>query len=313
MKRTPRCSVVIPTYNCLDFLPIAVASVWLQDIEDIEILVVDDASTDGTGAWLSREASRDARLIPLQGGGKGPGGTRNLAISQARAPIIAFLDADDYWWPNKLRSQLAFHEARSDVGFSFTDYLHVDPRGEVRGTCFEYWKPPYVDRSNFDFSIIENAELELLAANTVGTSTVVASRRALQNANGFATLSHSAEDWDLWLRLAGEGGVACSAATTATYLMRPTSETGNRSARIEAMRAIVGRYGEHRDAIAKKALQRANARISAAEAEQARLLGDPWGAARAHVGAFMKWPQRRTARAAAADLVATLTRTAGLR
>jgi hypothetical protein len=142
---------------------------------------------------------------------------------------------------------------------------------------------------------------------------VLASRRALQNANGFTTLSRSAEDWDLWLRLAAGGPVACSAATTATYLMRPTSETQKRGARIEAMREIIDRYGERREPIAKRALQRANARISAAEAEQARVLGHPWRAARAHVGAFMQWPQRRTARAAAADLVATLTKAAGPR
>src|SRR5262249_49063411 len=147
---------------------------------------------------------------------------------------IAFLDADDLWWPHKLARQLEYHGLNQDVGFSFTDYLHVDPRGEVRGTCFDYWRPAYIDRADFGFKTISDPEFELLAANVVGTSTVVASRKALQNANGFASASQSAEDWELWLRLAAIAPVACSAATTTTYLMRPSSETQNRSARIDA-------------------------------------------------------------------------------
>ena len=147
MNQSPRCSVVIPTYNCLDFLPLVIASVRMQAIEDFEILVVDDGSTDGTGEWLAREAFLDRRIIPLQAHGQGPGFARNLAISHSRASLIAFLDADDLWWPNKLARQLEYHELNQDIGLSFTDYLHVDPRGEVRGTCFDYWRPAYVDRA----------------------------------------------------------------------------------------------------------------------------------------------------------------------
>jgi len=93
---------------------------------------------------------------------------RNLAISLARASFIAFLDVDDLWWPHKLSRQLDFHEAHPEISFSFTDYLHVDPRGEVRGTCFDYWRPRFIDRRNFNFSTIPDAELELLAINAVG-------------------------------------------------------------------------------------------------------------------------------------------------
>ena len=78
----------------------------MQAIEDLEILVVDDGSTDGTGEWLAKEAFLDRRIIPLQADGGGPGFARNLAISHARAPLVAFLDADDLWWPHKLARQL---------------------------------------------------------------------------------------------------------------------------------------------------------------------------------------------------------------
>ena len=59
MNANPRCSVIIPTYNCLDLLPHALASVRMQAVEDVEILIIDDASTDGTGEWLAAEAARD--------------------------------------------------------------------------------------------------------------------------------------------------------------------------------------------------------------------------------------------------------------
>ncbi|RBP16099.1 glycosyl transferase family 2 [Roseiarcus fermentans] len=310
MNADPRCSVIIPTYNTLDLLPHAVASVRMQGVEDIEILVIDDASTDGTAEWLAAEASRDPRVVPLHSERRGPSHTRNLAIFQARAPIVAFLDADDAWWPMKLERALAFHEGRPDVAFSFTDYLHVGPHGDVRRTCFDYWRPPYVDRETSDFKVVTDAELELLAVNVVGTSTVVASRQALQNANGFAAASRSAEDWELWLRLAARGPVACSSATTTTYLMRPTSVTSNKDARIAAMRAIVEPYSNRTDKRARQALRQATARIDTAEGEQARALGDYWGAARAHLRSFMRWPMPRTARAAASDLLAACTKAA---
>ncbi len=304
MNLNPRCSVIIPTYNCLDLLPLAVASVRMQGVEDVEILIIDDASTDGTADWLAAEASRDPRVIPLHTERKGPAYTRNLAIFQARAPIVAFLDADDYWWPMKLQRALSFHEAHPEVAFSFTDYLHVGAKGDVRRTCFDYWRPPYVDRETSDFAIVPDAELELLAVNVVGTSTVVASRIALQNANGFAVASRSAEDWELWLRLASRGAVACSSATTTTYLMLPTSATSNKSDRIAAMRAIVEPYRNRTEKRAREAWRQATARIDTAQAEQARALGDHWGAAQAHIRSLVKWPMPRTARAAAADLLA---------
>jgi cellulose synthase/poly-beta-1,6-N-acetylglucosamine synthase-like glycosyltransferase len=277
----------------------------MQRIEEIEILVIDDGSTDGTADWLRAESLRDPRVVPLFTDRQGPSLTRNIAIFQARAPIVAFLDADDLWWPNKLDRALRFHEAHPDVGFSFTDYLAVGPEGDVRGTCFGYWKPGYVSVDACDFRIVTDAETELLGMNVVGTSTVVASRDALQNANGFAPASRSAEDWELWLRMAATSPVACSAATTTTYLMRPTSVTQqNKGARIESMREIVERYNGRRDDRTRRAVRRANARIDAAEAEQARALGDPWSAARWHLQSMVRWPQRRTAIAAASDVVA---------
>ena len=304
MNINPECSVVIPTLNCLEYLPAAIRSVQAQDVDAIEIMVIDDGSTDGTQEWLAAEAARDPRIVVFNTERKGPSYTRNVAIFRARAPIVAFLDADDAWRPGKLRRALAFHEATPAVAFSFTDYLAVGESGDERGTCFGYWRPDYADPQTPDFAIVRDAELELLAANVVGTSTVVASRKALQNANGFAMVSRSAEDWDLWLRLAARGPVACSSETTMIYLMRASGVTGNKSARIDSMRKIIAPYRSMTGEKARWAWKRAAARIDEAEAEQAKAEGDNWGAARGHVAALLKWPQARTAHAVMADVFA---------
>ena len=152
--------------------------------------------------------------------------------------------------------------------------------------------------------VVPDAELALLAANVVGTSTVVASRAALLGANGFALAALSAQDWDLWLRLAARGPVACSSASTMTYLMRPASVTQDKSARIEAMREIIGRYRDRTGKRARDALRQADAQIQTAEAERALALGDHLGAAKAHLYALVRWPQGRTARAVGGDVLA---------
>lgn len=307
MNLNPRCTVVIPTYNCLEYLRSAVMTVAIQHIEDIEMIVVDDGSTDGTGRWL-REYARPIpwlRILDLPGG-SGPSRARNSALSIAKGKCIAFLDADDLWWPGKLAAQLQHHEANRDVTFSFTDYVHFDTEGALHGTCFDFWKPGFINKKDRAFQIVPEAELEILAANIVGTSTVIADARALQNANGFPEFSRSAEDWKLWLNLAAAGPVGCSSAVTTSYLMRPASVTANRPKRIGAMRTIVSAYDDRAGQAAQKARRRAYARIQTAEAEYHRQKGENLRAAAAHASAFCKWPDMRTARATIADIRASL-------
>jgi hypothetical protein len=298
-----RCSIVIPTRDCLDYLREAIASVAMQDVADIEILVVDDGSSDGTSEWLAHAARLDSRIVATRTEGIGPSGARNIAISQAKSPFIAFLDADDLWWPRKLQKQLAFHEAHPEVAFSFTDYLHIDPDGGLHGTCFEFWAPPFIAGHGREFFTIPDAEFELLATNVAGTSTVMASRIALQNAKGFANHNVSAEDWELWLRLAAKGEVACSTAVTTTYLMRPGSLTQNKPARLAALDEIVGHYAGCRDPMARTAVRLAKRRISIARGELERGNRRYLAAATHHGRAFLAQPTLRIARAMASDLV----------
>lgn len=291
----PRCSVVIPARDCLSFLPAALASVDAQNCE-VEIIVIDDGSRDGTSDWL-RANRPDVRL--LNGEGRGPARARNQAIAAAQAPLIAFLDADDVWTPGKLARQLEAHVAHPQATFSFTDYRHVDPDGGGHGGAFEFWS--FSPRRN-GYSLLPRAEAVLLGSNLVGASTVVARRDALLRVGGFAEDLPSAEDWDLWLRLAGAGEVLSTDEIGMTYLMRPDGETRKRGARIAAMERILARY-EDRAQFAG-ALARARGRLFAAQAEWARERDEPAAACLWRLRAFAHLGEGRLLRAASADALA---------
>jgi glycosyltransferase involved in cell wall biosynthesis len=299
----PECTVIIPTRDCAGYLPAALQSVREQDCANLEIIVVNDGSTDETDEVLQRFAAFWPELRIIATAGTGPAAARNVAIAAARAPLVAFLDADDVWWPAKLGRQVAFHRANRDVTFSFTDYLHVDPNGRPLGTCFGYWRPRFLDKRGPDRSYFcfPKPEAAILATNVVGTSTVVASLRELQIANGFGNLT-SAEDWQTWLRLARRGHVAVSTAVAATYLVRPDSISRRRMDRIEAIEAIIDEYQSCDDASMRAALRIARANAMTARAEHWRAERAPLSALKCRLQAISMHPDRSNLRAALGDM-----------
>jgi hypothetical protein len=115
-------SVVIPTRNRRDLLERTLQSVWMQSRPADEVLVVDDASTDDTVAWLD---SQGGRLRVLQSGGAGPGAARNTGARAATGDYVAFLDSDDLWFPWTLATLAAaidLHQQPSYIGSSFRQF-----------------------------------------------------------------------------------------------------------------------------------------------------------------------------------------------
>lgn len=298
-----RVSVIMPNRNNLDTLPAAIHSIGLQQLEAVEILVIDDGSSDGSREWLSAMARELPQLRVLHTESVGPSGARNLGISEASAPIIAFLDSDDVWLRGKLRVQVEHLERNPEIGMSFTDYRHIGPSGEDRGTCFDYWRPAFRNQPPTHFFALEEAEAMLLGHNLVGTSTVAVRKSLLQNANGFATDFASAEDWDLWLRLAAMAPVAASTMIMTNYLMRPGSLTSRLQDRLGAIEAIAARYRSRPDKAIRQALRKVDARLARARAEIARKDDRHLSAAMAELRACCAAPSRPGLRAAAADLV----------
>ena len=107
-----RCSVVIPSYNRLNVLPRAIGSVLAQDEPDFELIIVDDGSTDGTQAWLAALTDPRIQVIASERN-RGVSAARNLGLAAARAPVVAFLDSDDTYRPQRLRRALEVHGSRA--------------------------------------------------------------------------------------------------------------------------------------------------------------------------------------------------------
>ncbi len=298
----PEVSVIIPTRDALQWLPAAVASIGPNPA--VEILVVDDGSTDGTLAWLGELAVSDPRVRFMHGSHTGPSRARNLAIGAAQAPLVAFLDADDRWLPGKLDAQLALHRAHPEIGFSFTDYRHITTDNQDRGGCFSFW-PRFAARygSATESFLLDRAVSTLYAENVVGTSTVVARTDLLQQLGGFNTGLSSAEDWDLWLSLAEHAPVGVVPRVLADYLMhRPGNLTHRMDLRVMAMRLIGERHRSKALAEDPTADSGLKARICAARAEIAEAGGQRLRSVALRVQALALQPTRR----AACDLVGAI-------
>lgn len=122
----PLVSVVMPVYNSAATLGAAVRSVLTQTHGDLELLVTDDQSSDGSMDLLREFAAQDERVLPQSAPERGGAGrARNLAIERARGDYIAFLDSDDMWLPEKTEKQLAF-AAEGDAPLTFTSYYKMD-------------------------------------------------------------------------------------------------------------------------------------------------------------------------------------------
>lgn len=192
MSPPPAVSVVIPTHDRLRYLRDAVASVRAQTVDDWELVVVDDGSRDGTGAYL--EGLADGRVRVLERAHTGNvAAVRNVGIREARGEWVAFLDSDDRWRPRKLERQLAALEGDPRALWSYTGAVVIDATGQE---VEDEWLGPA--------STPSGDVLEGLLRHDVRTlpSAVMARRGLLLEVGGFDETLAFCEDFDLWLRLA---------------------------------------------------------------------------------------------------------------
>lgn len=131
-----RVTVLIPTYDYGPFIGEAIDSVRRQTLDDLEILVVDDGSTDETPEVLA--AIEDSRLRVIRTSNRGPAPARNTGLEAARGQYLAYLDADDRWRPDKLARQVALLEAEPDVDYVFTDFVRFSDGGWFPQTQFDF-------------------------------------------------------------------------------------------------------------------------------------------------------------------------------
>ena len=190
---TPRVSVVVPTRNRRALLERALASLDAQRFRDFEVLVVDDASDDGTTAWL-RETRPAIRVLEMARP-VGAAFARNRAVALARGDVVAFLDDDDCWHPAFLDAQIAQLDAHPEAELATTGHVEVDASGRVSRPDL---RPLFAYRDPL---------VRLLAECPIHTMSVVACRRAaFARIGDFDEKLDIVHDLEWYLRLAIRGG-----------------------------------------------------------------------------------------------------------
>ena len=187
-RRSPLVTVIIPTHNRANVLDRAIESVLSQSYPRIETIVVDDRSTDETEQVVRRYADQDVRYLKNEGR-RGASATRNVGIRAARGRLIAFLDSDDEWLPDKISLQVKkFAAGPTNLGLvhcgvtelrSGRSPTHFIPK--LRGKVFQ----------------------ELLIWNFVGSaSRIMIPRQILLDLGGFNESFQTLNDWEMTLRIA---------------------------------------------------------------------------------------------------------------
>jgi glycosyltransferase involved in cell wall biosynthesis len=188
---------VIPVHNGEAMLAGALESALGQTLGNVEVIVVDDGSTDATAAVIAEYIARDDRVVPVSQANRGLSAARNAGVAVARGRMIAFLDADDVWLPTKLERQLAYLDAHRECDACFTYFEVVND--ELRVTT-----PWSALEAKYAFDEV-GPELLVERGNYVAGSgsSVMARAEAVREVGGFdERLRLAAEDLDLWYRLA---------------------------------------------------------------------------------------------------------------
>jgi glycosyltransferase involved in cell wall biosynthesis len=218
MPRLP-ISVVIPTFNRAHLVPRAIGSALESLDREDEIIVVDDGSTDGTVSVVEAFGP-PVTLLRRPHAGAGP--ARNAGIAAARRPLLALLDSDDEWFPDKVALQRELLERRSDLAFTFSDFgVRLEDGTELRRYLCNWLPKPRpipevlgvpgvaysaiaslpVGRDDFDV-YIGSMYLPVMRRNIVPTFTIMARRELVSKDLHFAEDQATGEDWEAYGRLA---------------------------------------------------------------------------------------------------------------
>ena len=239
---TPTVSIVLPTYNRAAPLERAVKSIFSQSFKEWELIVVNDASTDGTNAFLDELAKKDARVRPVHNVKNNyPDISKNLnhGLSLARGKYVARLDDDDHWCDDdKLKKQVAFLDEHPVYVVVGGGTIVVDANDKER---FRYFKP----------ETDEAIRARALLANPFTHSTVMFRRNAALAAGGYGSFNN-AEDWDLWLRMGLHGKLYNFQEYFVRYLMNEESKTFifKRSQSREILAVVAAHRKEYPHAVA---------------------------------------------------------------
>ena len=224
----PQVSVVIPARNAAPFLAQALDSVFAQEFPSLEVVIVDDGSTDGTPD-LARRYGRGVRVLSQPPSGSGR--ARNLGLEASEGDLVAFLDADDLWMPGKLALQIPVLMADPTLGLVFADLVPFGgPGGEGRS---------FFRERGFDGRCTVSS---IFLHDMIYTSTVVLRRSCLAATGPFDASLPIGQDTDLWLRIALARPFSVVERPLARYRLHAANTTRNSRLLAQCVVTIGERY-----------------------------------------------------------------------
>lgn len=215
MSNRPLVSVVVPSYNMERFLPDAVNSVLRQTWDKLELIIVDDGSTDGTPAIAEGFAAGDPRVRVVRKGNGGLSSARNAGLAVAQGELLCFLDADDAFLPDKLRCQVDFLQFFPSCDLVFSDYYLGDAQLVPYALSCRP-PPPMPLREVFVY------------LNWFGPPfTPLLRTRLRERVGSFDENLRSSEDWDFWLRASRCGSFSYWPGPVGVYRQHPSQMIKN--------------------------------------------------------------------------------------
>jgi len=216
----PRFSVIIPAYNAASTVEATIRSVLAQTAADLELIVVDDGSTDGTRELVAAIAGTDPRVELIAQPNQGVAGARNRGVERAAAAYVSFLDNDDLWMPRYLETAGAALDVEPGAAFAYCDaWSLVHASSRIRRRTELEARPGPEPGSSWE------QVFKTLATRNFVMSSATVRAALLREVGGFSREVTGTDDYDLWFRLMLAGHTAVRAGTAPLLLQRDRDDS----------------------------------------------------------------------------------------
>jgi glycosyltransferase involved in cell wall biosynthesis len=228
-------SVVLPVFNQAAFCLKAIRSILAQSLEDLELIIVNDGSTDASGRIIEICARQDRRIRAIHRTNHGIAASLNLGLMLARSDIVARMDADDVSLPGRIAIQRAFLLAHPGVGVVGGQMQTIDRDGTLTG------------RMGYETGI-EVLRRSVLGGNPIAHPAAMIRRRLAMQVGAYRRAFEYAEDYDLWLRVSEHADLANLPDDVVQYRYHDSNTTGRHYRRQELVAAAARLAARHRRA-----------------------------------------------------------------
>ncbi len=215
----PLVSVIIPCFNCEKFIIDALDSIFFQNYENIEVVIVDDGSTDQSCSIIKNYPKT---LNLLHQNNQGPAAARNTGVKHSKGSLIAFLDADDVWLPKKLKVQVDLILKNKDIDIIFGTFGRIDTKTNYKSLIQSH---QYNNLTTQDTSYPEWIYHKMLLDSCIHIITALINRSLFEELNGFDVQLKTGEDYDFWLRATQKTKVIKLNKAVSLYRENPESTT----------------------------------------------------------------------------------------